>query len=76
MKVHFCFSDSQMCLQYIAYWGGKTHIVFIGDSRIRQLYYGFVTLINPKFIIENKVVHHNLHYGDGELKVNVVSLSL
>lgn len=62
-----------MCLRYIAYWGGKTHIVFIGDSRIRQLFYGFVSLINPKYVIEKELAHHNLNYSDEELKVNIVS---
>ncbi|CAL1272802.1 unnamed protein product [Larinioides sclopetarius] len=71
MMHSYSSSDSQMCLQYIAYWGGKTHIVFIGDSRIRQLYYGFVSLINPKYVIEDNIAHHNIHYSDKELKVYV-----
>lgn len=37
--------DARTCLRYIAYWGGKNHIVFIGDSRIRQLYSAFTQLI-------------------------------
>lgn len=69
----YIFSDSQMCLRYIAYWGGKTNIVFIGDSRIRQLFYGFVSLINPKYTVDKELIHHNLNYSDEELKVNIVS---
>ncbi|KFM77879.1 CAS1 domain-containing protein 1, partial [Stegodyphus mimosarum] len=71
MMHSYTSGDSQMCLQYIAYWGGKTHIVFIGDSRIRQLFYGFVSLINPKYEVGDRFVHHDLHFGNEELKVNV-----
>ncbi|GFU04031.1 n-acetylneuraminate 9-O-acetyltransferase [Nephila pilipes] len=71
MMHSYSSGDSQMCLQYIAYWGGKTHVVFIGDSRIRQLYFGFVSLINPKYVIENNIAHHNIHYTDKELKVRI-----
>ncbi|ESP04229.1 hypothetical protein LOTGIDRAFT_180023 [Lottia gigantea] len=39
-------SDARMCMHYLSYWGGRNHIVFLGDSRIRQLYFDFVNLIN------------------------------
>ncbi|XP_042898076.1 N-acetylneuraminate (7)9-O-acetyltransferase isoform X2 [Parasteatoda tepidariorum] len=71
MMHSYSSGDSRMCLQYIAYWGGKTYIVFIGDSRVRQLFYSFVSLIDPKYVVENKYVHHDLQFSDEELKVNV-----
>ena len=31
-----------MCLKYIKYFDGKNNFVFIGDTRIRQVYYAFI----------------------------------
>lgn len=43
------FSEAKSCLV-------DKHIAFIGDSRIRQLFYSFVKIINPQFKEEgNKV---------------------
>lgn len=43
------FSEAKNCLV-------DKHIAFIGDSRIRQLFYSFVKIINPQFKEEgNKV---------------------
>ncbi|KAH0627449.1 hypothetical protein JD844_003161 [Phrynosoma platyrhinos] len=39
------------------------HITFIGDSRIRQLFYSFVKLINPQ-IKEEGNKHGNIHFED------------
>ena len=36
------------CLRYVAYWGGRNHYVFMGDSRIRQVYSAMVTLLSGK----------------------------
>lgn len=36
------FSEAKNCLV-------DKHIAFIGDSRIRQLFYSFVKIINPQF---------------------------
>ncbi|XP_054721420.1 N-acetylneuraminate 9-O-acetyltransferase-like [Uloborus diversus] len=71
MMHSYTSSDSQMCLRYIAYWGGKTHVVFIGDSRIRQLFYGFVTMVSPKYEMQELIAHKDLHYIDEELKFKV-----
>lgn len=61
-----------MCMRYIAYWGGKSHIVFLGDSRIRQLYHAFVKMANPNddYSIPN-YVHHDLKYSEQNLKLDV-----
>jgi hypothetical protein len=47
--IFFNFSEAKTCLV-------DKHIAFIGDSRIRQLFYSFVKIINPQFKEEgNKV---------------------
>ncbi|UXI14650.1 hypothetical protein NH340_JMT00593 [Sarcoptes scabiei] len=37
--------DIRRCIKYIAYWGGQNHIVFMGESRVRQLYYQLIKSI-------------------------------
>ncbi|XP_054167954.1 N-acetylneuraminate 9-O-acetyltransferase-like [Oppia nitens] len=65
--------DSRMCLRYIAYWGGKNHIVFLGDSRIRQLYYAFIKTCVPNENLINTAypAHHDLEYKERDLKLDV-----
>ena len=31
-------TDTERCFKYARFWGGHNHLVFIGDSRVRQLY--------------------------------------
>ncbi|GAB6019038.1 hypothetical protein CHUAL_000666 [Chamberlinius hualienensis] len=62
--------ESKMCMRYIDYWGGKNHIVFVGDSRIRQLYYEMVKHFDPKQNIDVKA-HSNLKFRDQQLKLTV-----
>lgn len=38
----YVFSDTRHCFRYLKFWGRFNHFVFIGDSRVRQLYYSFV----------------------------------
>ncbi|XP_020640911.3 N-acetylneuraminate (7)9-O-acetyltransferase isoform X1 [Pogona vitticeps] len=49
-------SEAKDCLR------GK-HIAFIGDSRIRQLFYSFVKLINPQYKEEGNK-HGNIHFEE------------
>ncbi|XP_053207163.1 N-acetylneuraminate 9-O-acetyltransferase-like [Panonychus citri] len=65
--------DSRVCLRYIAYWGGQNYIVFIGDSRIRQLYYAFINLINPNLDtpIVDSPVHHDMKVEEKDLHLKV-----
>lgn len=64
-------TDSRMCMRYIAYWGGKTRIVFVGDSRIRQIFFAFVQQIDPKYETKNQFAHHDIKFNDDDLKVVV-----
>jgi hypothetical protein len=31
------------------YWGGKNYFVFIGDSRLEQMYHGFIHQVSPGY---------------------------
>uniref|UniRef100_H9H717 NXPE C-terminal domain-containing protein n=1 Tax=Monodelphis domestica TaxID=13616 RepID=H9H717_MONDO len=46
------------------------HIAFIGDSRIRQLFYSFVKIINPQFREEGNK-HENIPFRDRGASVKV-----
>ena len=59
-------------MHYISYWGGKNYIVFIGDSRIRQLYFDFVNMLSEK-PIEIKKAHSDLTFSDEKINLRVVS---
>ncbi|CAG2171865.1 unnamed protein product, partial [Oppiella nova] len=65
--------DTRMCLRYIAYWGGKNNIVFLGDSRIRQLYYAFIKTCSPNenLINTDSPAHHDLEYKERDLRLEV-----
>jgi len=60
-------------LRYKAYYGSKTYFTFIGDSRVQQLYYGFVKHIskNENSITELESVNTNLSYINNKLNVRV-----
>ena len=61
-------------MRYIAYWGGRNHIVFMGDSRIRQLYYAFIKLVSTKEVSSSSSEappHHNLSFQEHDLNLDV-----
>ncbi|XP_048756375.2 N-acetylneuraminate 9-O-acetyltransferase-like isoform X1 [Ostrea edulis] len=62
-KVH-----ARRCMHYIYYWGEQNHITFLGDSRIRQLYFEFVNLLSLQRVEEHKA-HHDLHFEDKKIRV-------
>lgn len=39
--------DTRRCFRYLAFWGNHNHFVFIGDTRLRDLYQGFVNYLRP-----------------------------
>ena len=61
-----------MCMHYISYWGGRNHITFLGDSRIRQLYFDFVNLLGYKEMKPRKA-HENIQFKDEQISARVVS---
>jgi len=36
-------------MKYMEYWGGKNYFVFVGDSRIEQMYHAFIHQITPTY---------------------------
>ena len=38
MMHHYSRTDTERCFRYNRFWGGQNHLVFIGDTRVRQLY--------------------------------------
>ncbi|CAE1229952.1 CASD1 [Acanthosepion pharaonis] len=63
-------SDVRMCMHYISYWGGRNHIAFVGDSRIRQLYFEFMNLVSTSEVKEGKE-HKDIHYIDDQISASV-----
>jgi hypothetical protein len=60
-------------MKYIAYWGGYNYVAFVGDSRIRQLYFSFVQFISGDKSPAPKA-HSDLHYHDNKINIHVVSV--
>uniref|UniRef100_A0A4W4H7V6 N-acetylneuraminate (7)9-O-acetyltransferase n=1 Tax=Electrophorus electricus TaxID=8005 RepID=A0A4W4H7V6_ELEEL len=56
-------TEAKACLQ-------NKKIAFIGDSRIRQLFYSFIKIINPE-AREDGNKHENIPFADREFSVNV-----
>ncbi|XP_077544397.1 N-acetylneuraminate (7)9-O-acetyltransferase isoform X2 [Haemaphysalis longicornis] len=66
-------AESRMCLRYIAYWGGQNHIVFMGDSRIRQLYWALVHQVQQPggAAAEGQQAHRDLRFEEKDLRLTV-----
>lgn len=60
-------------MHYIYYWGEQNHITFLGDSRIRQLYFEFVNLLSLQRIDDHKA-HQNLYFEDKKISVKAVCI--
>ncbi|RMC05008.1 hypothetical protein DUI87_18188 [Hirundo rustica rustica] len=50
------------------------HVVFIGDSRIRQLFYSFIKLLNPQ-VKEEGIKHGNIPFEDKSASIKVGSVA-
>jgi len=61
-------------MHYISYWGGRNHIAFVGDSRIRQLYFDFAGQLSKDEVKAFKA-HSDLRFIDEKLSLEVVSLA-
>nr|XP_023014040.1 N-acetylneuraminate 9-O-acetyltransferase [Leptinotarsa decemlineata] len=66
-------TDTRRCLRYLAYYGSETHFVFIGDSRIKELYTAFVQHLVQDEDISQKPDRSsiNLTHVDNTLKMKV-----
>lgn len=67
--------DARLCMQYIAYWGNSNSILFIGDSRIRQIYHSLVKLIAIQSVDSTyesaKNAHHDLSFASNDLNLDI-----
>nr|CAI5835753.1 unnamed protein product [Callosobruchus analis] len=65
--------DTRRCLRYIAYYGSDSHFAFIGDSRIKEMYEGFVEHLmqNDDFTYRPENSYTNLTHIDNKLKMKV-----
>lgn len=61
-------------MNYVSYWGGRNHFVFVGDSRMRQLYLEFVGLLSKESLKSSKY-HGKLSFSDAKTNVLVVRLT-
>ncbi|XP_069937480.1 N-acetylneuraminate (7)9-O-acetyltransferase-like, partial [Cherax quadricarinatus] len=64
-------TDSRRCMRYVAFLKQDNHILFVGDSRIRQLYLALVKQIavtHPKF---SETPHEDMRYNDTNLRLNI-----
>lgn len=57
--------DTRRCFRYLAFWGNQNHFVFIGDTRLRDLYQGFVDYIKPKDEDDEKQAGQNAVNDNG-----------
>lgn len=66
--------DARRCLRYIAFCELNTHFVFIGDTRIKEVYSAFVEQIqinNNQQKEPQKYGSRNLYYSEKKLRLNV-----
>lgn len=59
-----------MCLRHRSNKGEKNNIIFLGDSRIRQLFYEFINETSSTPIQAIRSVHHDINHLDSELRLN------
>lgn len=69
------FSDTRHCLRYIAFYGRETYFAFIGDSKIKELYLGFISHLQQNdgnLSVSSLLQSESNHlYSDGKLKIKV-----
>jgi hypothetical protein len=66
--------DTRKCLRYLAFYGTKTHFIFVGDKRIQDLYMTFVNHLKQEeevMLIPLQDVTKNLTHIDNKLKLKV-----
>ncbi|XP_067001977.1 N-acetylneuraminate 9-O-acetyltransferase [Anabrus simplex] len=76
MMHQYTQTDTRRCMRYLAFWGQHNHFVFIGDSRIRQLYLAFLSHLDPSKEEASPTLlpeqqHSNLDFEDAKLRLKV-----
>ena len=63
-------TDARLCMNYKAYWGGHNKIIFIGDSRVRQVFWEFASMF---FSQKNESkVHKDVFYEDKAIELELL----
>ena len=75
MSLFLC-SEARACMKYRSYWEVKNHVTFVGDSRIRGLYFSLVKLLSFNESVESYKAHSDITFIDDELNVKVVSIKI
>ena len=77
-KISAISSDTERCFRYNGFYREPNHFVFIGDSRIRQIFFTFQNFlkggdfVDSNVVIDNNVVVDNVVAGntDGTTATN------
>lgn len=60
------FRDCGRCLKYLAFRGSHNQFLFIGDSRILDIYNAFIHTIEPKAQLTQSSKFSHFHYFDSD----------
>ena len=71
MLHNYSRTDTRICMQYIAYWGGHNTFVFMGDSRIRQIFRAFAKHVSSRSESAVRADESDLKYEEKDLKVDL-----
>lgn len=66
--------DARLCMRYNAYFGSSNFILFVGDSRIRQIYHSLAKLIAIQSIDSTygpSYAHHDLTFDSKDLNLEI-----
>lgn len=74
--LYFNFRDCSRCLKYLAFRGRYNQFLFIGDSRIQDMYNAFIHTIEPRAQLVKNSKFSNFHdsnqsFPDSRLKLYV-----
>ena len=70
-------SDIETCFKYVKYYNGKNRFIFIGDSRIKQIYQSFLKRLDksvektPRHVLSSS---ENLNYTNKNLNLEAVCI--
>lgn len=73
MLHNYSRTDARMCMRYIAYWGGHNTLVFMGDSRIRQIFHAFTKHVSTKSepVPASYSAHEDLKYTEPDISLDI-----
>ena len=75
MKMLQFFSEVSACTLSESINESDLRVSFVGDSRIRQQYYSFISAFSPSNHNRSAAVHSNLHFHQENPEINVVRVT-